>query len=109
MLTPSQLSLFLRENSTRPRKSLGQNFLIDNNIKEKIIEHCEILKEDTVLEIGPGLGELTEGLCSKAKFVYAVEKDKLFARTLKENLKSFENLEIINQDILKFPLPVKHC
>ena len=81
-------------------KSLGQHFLTDHNIIQKIIGACRISKSDTVLEIGPGLGALTFALCAQANQVIAVEKDKRLCGKLKES--PLSNLEIMNQDILKF-------
>ncbi|MBQ5883731.1 MAG: 16S rRNA (adenine(1518)-N(6)/adenine(1519)-N(6))-dimethyltransferase RsmA [Clostridia bacterium] len=82
-------------------KGLGQNFLYDENYLEKIVDAGEITKDDTVLEIGPGLGVLTEKMAPKAKKVIAVEIDNNIIPALKENLKDFDNVEIINEDILK--------
>ena len=76
MLRLSEVKSILREYNIRPSKRFGQNFLIDQNIKNKIIEFIGVSREDAVLEIGPGLGALTEDLCKKAKKVMAVEKDK---------------------------------
>jgi 16S rRNA (adenine1518-N6/adenine1519-N6)-dimethyltransferase len=86
----------------KPIKKLGQNFLIDKNILKKIIKTADLKPQDIVLEIGPGLGALTKELAKKAKKVIAVEKDSRMCQALKENLKDFNNIEIINQDILKF-------
>ncbi|MCM8778628.1 MAG: 16S rRNA (adenine(1518)-N(6)/adenine(1519)-N(6))-dimethyltransferase RsmA [Candidatus Omnitrophica bacterium] len=105
MLSLSELTKLLELYNLSPKKFLGQHFLIDKNIQEKIIANCQISNEDVVLEIGPGLGALTEELCRKAKFVYAIEKDELFCNLLKERFKLFKNLRIINDDILKFRLP----
>lgn len=88
----------------KPIKHLGQNFLIDKNIIKKIIKAADLKPRDIVLEIGPGLGALTEELAKKVKKVIAVEKDRRMYRALKENLKDFNNLEIINEDILKLKL-----
>jgi len=87
----------------RPVKYLGQNFLIDNSVLKKIIKAAELLKNDTVLEIGPGIGNLTIELAKRVKKVIAVEKDTKITEILKENLKGFDNVEIIQDDILKVP------
>jgi len=79
---------------------MGQNFLINPRILQKIIQTAD-LKNDIVLEVGPGLGTLTQELAKKAKKVIAVEKDKQMAEALKEILKDFKNIEIIQEDILK--------
>ena len=103
MLKLSEVRSILREYNIRPSKRFGQNFLIDQNIKNKIIASIELDKEDIALEIGPGLGALTEDLCKKSKKVIAVEKDKRLYAFLTKNL-SYTNLELINQDILKHDL-----
>ncbi|MCM8798854.1 MAG: 16S rRNA (adenine(1518)-N(6)/adenine(1519)-N(6))-dimethyltransferase RsmA [Candidatus Omnitrophica bacterium] len=109
MLSLSELTKIFHSYNLSPKKILGQHFLIDKNIQKKIIASCQITDEDIVLEIGPGLGALTEEICKEAKFVYAVEKDSVLSALLKERLKSFKNLKIINSDILNFPLPIKDC
>ena len=81
---------------------MGQNFLIDKNILEKIIASAEIKPDDFVLEVGPGLGTLTQALASNAKKVVAVEKDETMIEILKETLAGYKNVEVINEDILKF-------
>lgn len=86
----------------KPKKKLGQNFLVDKNIQKKIIGACAFRESDTVLEIGPGRGELTEYLVRTVSFVYAVEIDPQLSNILKEGLNHFSNLKIINKDILKF-------
>ncbi len=102
MYTKSQLEQIIKECNFHPRKSLGQSFLIDKNIKQKIIDALALTKKDVVLEIGPGFGALTGDLCKKAKKVYAVEKDKRLCNFLKNRFYDCQNLIIINQDILKF-------
>jgi len=83
------------------KKNFGQNFLIDERVLNKIIEAAEITSEDTVLEVGPGIGTLTQALARKAKKVIAVEIDKTLIPVLQEVLSDFNNIEIINNDILK--------
>ena len=85
-------------------KSLGQNFLIDGNIVRKIVEKANVTKEDYVLEIGPGIGTLTEELALNAKKVVAIELDKDLLPILDETLGKYENIEIIHGDILKVDL-----
>ena len=91
----------------KPKKHLGQNFLVDKNILQKIINSADIKSDDIILEVGPGTGILTKELAKKAKKIIAVEKDKSIIEVLKENLKDFQNIEIINEDILKFNLKEK--
>lgn len=82
-------------------KSLGQNFLVDRNILEKIVNSAEIKDTDTVIEIGTGVGTLTAELAKRAKNVVAIEIDKNLLEILNETLSDFDNVKIINNDILK--------
>lgn len=81
-------------------KSLGQNFLINSAIPVKIAEGCGVGSEDTVLEIGPGIGCLTKELAKRAKRVISVEIDKKLIPVLQETLAEFNNVTVINKDIL---------
>jgi 16S rRNA (adenine1518-N6/adenine1519-N6)-dimethyltransferase len=85
----------------KPIKYLGQNFLIDKNVVKKIIRAANLKPQDIVLEIGPGTGVLTQAIAKRVKKVIAVEKDPRMCKLLKENLKDFNNIEIISADILK--------
>jgi 16S rRNA (adenine1518-N6/adenine1519-N6)-dimethyltransferase len=96
-----QLQSIFSKYHLRPVKFRGQNFLIDENVLDKIIRAAEIKSSDTILEIGPGLGFLTERLIARAKKVIAVELDTRLCGVLKDRFKDVKNLEIINQDILK--------
>lgn len=87
------------------QKKFGQNFLIDANILEKIISAADVTNEDCVLEIGPGIGTMTQYLCENAREVIAVEIDKKLIPILREDtLSSYNNVTIINEDILKLDL-----
>jgi len=86
------------------QKKYGQNFLIDDNILNGIVEAADIDNNDTVLEIGPGLGALTGLLCRRAKKVIAVEIDKMLISILGESLAGYDNLTLINDDILKIDI-----
>jgi 16S rRNA (adenine1518-N6/adenine1519-N6)-dimethyltransferase len=99
--------LTLNQLNIKPKKYLGQNFLTDKNIIRKIVARSEISNEDTILEIGPGLGALTESLVEKAKKVIVVEVDNNLSRYLSEVFSIYNNIEIINADILEVSLP-KH-
>jgi len=90
----------LKDNLLPALKKFGQNFLIDKSILEKIIESAQLKKDDIVLEIGPGLGVLTKELAKKCEKVIAIEKDKRIIDLLKQNLQSFNNIEIIEADVL---------
>ena len=83
------------------QKKFGQNFLIDTHVLERIIEESKITKEDCVLEIGPGIGTMTQYLAENAKEVIAVEIDKALIPILEDTLKDYDNVTIINDDILK--------
>ncbi len=91
----------VKQNHFQIKKQFGQNFLTDSHILEKIVEASEVTKKDAVIEIGPGLGALTEVLCEQAGFVLAYEIDKDLLSILEQNLKAFSNYKILNQDILK--------
>ena len=83
------------------QKKFGQNFLIDTHVLEKIIEESGITKDDFVLEIGPGIGTMTQYLCENARKVAAVEIDKNLIPILADTLSAYDNVEVINEDILK--------
>lgn len=83
------------------QKKFGQNFLIDANILENIISAAEITKDDFVLEIGPGIGTMTQYLCESAREVVAVEIDKMLIPILEDTLSEYDNVTVLNQDILK--------
>ncbi len=103
--TVSEVKRICERLNIKPSKSMGQNFLIDKNILEKIIQAGEIKKDDLILEIGPGLGILTVELVKHASRVVAVEKDRRLAEYLTLNKKQLavnNNLEIVNEDALKF-------
>jgi 16S rRNA (adenine1518-N6/adenine1519-N6)-dimethyltransferase len=86
------------------QKKFGQNFLIDTHVLDKIIQAAEITREDFVLEIGPGIGTLTQYLCENAREVVAVEIDKMLIPILEDTLSEYDNVTVINQDILKLDL-----
>lgn len=85
----------------RFQKKFGQNFLVDGNILDKIIASAQLTKEDCVLEIGPGIGTMTQYLAEKAREVVAVEIDKNLIPILQDTLSAYDNVTIINEDILK--------
>ncbi len=87
--------------NVEPKKSLGQNFLFDENILRRIVDSAEITPTDHVLEIGPGIGALTRELAKRAKHVTAVELDNRLIPILEYELALFENVEVIHNDILK--------
>ena len=89
-----ETNMLLNQYGLRANKKLGQNFLINQQIIDEIIEKSQITKEDTILEIGPGLGSLTKALMQNAKRVIAVELDENMVNILKNRFNN-ENLEII--------------
>lgn len=86
------------------QKKFGQNFLIDPHVLERIVEAAGITKEDFVLEIGPGIGTMTQYLCEMAREVAAVEIDRNLIPILSETLADYDNVTVINEDILKMDL-----
>ncbi len=110
LISPKTIKELLSKYETRPSKGLGQNFLIDKAILNKIILAADIESSDTILEVGPGVGTLTQELAEMAGEVIAVEKDKTMVEILQETLKDFsaqggsasggKNIEIIQGDIL---------
>lgn len=105
MLTKNQLKDIFAKYDFKPLKRLGENYLIDSNIKNKIIDEAEIKKDDIILEIGPGFGALTIELAKSGANVYAVEKDKKAFSILNEIVKDdFPNLRLFCGDILGFDL-----
>ncbi len=101
----SELIHFLKSNGLYTKKSLGQNFLIDRDVLDTIIETANLSKDDTIVEVGPGLGTLTFELSKYCKEVIAVELDEKLAKLLKkqdtrDNNQTNSNIQIINQDIL---------
>ena len=94
----------MRKYNIAPQKKYGQNFLIDDFALDKIIENADIKKDDLVIEIGPGLGNLTKRLCEKAGQVIAVEIDSNMVKILNTEYSYLKNLIILNEDIMKIDL-----
>lgn len=86
------------------QKKFGQNFLIDGHVLDKIIAAAEVTKEDCVVEIGPGIGTLTQYLAEAARNVISIEIDKMLIPILQETLADYDNVTVINQDVLKTDL-----
>lgn len=101
---PSRLKEVLDAHGFSFTKSLGQNFLIDGNIIRKISSGANLTKDDTVLEIGTGIGTLTEELAQKSKQVLAIEIDQTLKPVLKDTLGKFDNVEVLFEDVLKVDL-----
>ena len=94
----------MRKYDLRANKRFGQNFLVDDEILQGIIESANLSDNDIVIEIGPGLGNLTEYMLKRARFVIAVEIDSNMMRVLKDRFKENEKINIINEDILKIDI-----
>ena len=104
IVNPSSTKELLKQFDFRMTKRLGQNFLIDKNILDEIIEGAELTKDDYVLEIGPGMGSMTQKLCESAGKVVAIEIDKKLIPVLSVTLAEYDNITVINGDILKLDL-----
>ena len=94
----------MKKYGIKANKDLGQNFLINNEVVENIINSSEISKEDLIIEIGPGLGTLTKELLKKAGKVVCIELDKKMIKILKDRFITSSNLEILNEDVLQVDL-----
>jgi 16S rRNA (adenine1518-N6/adenine1519-N6)-dimethyltransferase len=90
----------IKKYNIRLNKGLGQNFLTDENIVEKIVASAGVTDKDLIIEVGPGIGNMTRELCKNAGRVVAIEIDSHLIPALSENLRQFKNIEIINKDIL---------
>lgn len=101
---PSNTIEILQKYNFNFQKKFGQNFLIDPHVLEKIIEAAQITKDDCVVEIGPGIGTMTQYLAESAGRVVAVEIDRALIPILEDTLAAYDNVEIINEDILKVDL-----
>lgn len=104
LANPSNTAAILQKHGFRFQKKYGQNFLIDTHILEKIVSAADITSKDYVIEIGPGIGTLTQYLAGEAGKVIAVEIDKKLIPILNETLSDYHNIEVINEDILKVDL-----
>ena len=99
--TPSATAEIIKQYQFVFQKKYGQNFLVDANILEKIIRLSEITKDDCVIEIGPGIGTMTQYLAESAGKVIAIEIDRHLIPILEETLKEYKNVTIMNEDVLK--------
>jgi 16S rRNA (adenine1518-N6/adenine1519-N6)-dimethyltransferase len=104
-MNKKEVQLILNQLNVIPNKKLGQNFIVDSLLTKKIISISELNDNDIILEIGPGLGALTERLVKIVKKVYAVEIDRKLISFLIDKFSSFDNIEVINGDILKIDIP----
>lgn len=98
---PQNTIAVLNKYSFNFQKRFGQNFLIDTHVLDKIVRSADITKDDMVLEIGPGIGTMTQYLCEAAREVIAVEIDQTLIPILGDTLSEYDNVTVINEDILK--------
>jgi len=98
---PANTIAVLQKYNFNFQKKFGQNFLIDTHVLDKIIEESHITKDDCVLEIGPGIGTMTQYLAENAREVIAVEIDRALIPILQDTLSAYDNVTVINEDILK--------
>ena len=98
---PQETIQVLQKHDFHFQKKYGQNFLIDTHVLDKIVEAADVSEEDFVLEIGPGIGTMTQYLCEHARQVLAVEIDRNLIPILQETLSSYDNVDILQGDILK--------
>ena len=101
LINPQETIKIIQKNDFRFQKRFGQNFLIDENVLQNIIRSSEITKDDCVLEIGPGIGTMTQALAEAAGHVVAVEIDANLIPILHETLQAYDNVSIIHNDVLK--------
>lgn len=94
----------LTERGLSPRKRFGQNFMVRDDVADRIVEHCHLRPDDVVVEIGPGAGALTARIASRVRHVIAVEKDRGLVEYLQESLQGFPRIEIVSGDFLEFDL-----
>lgn len=104
LTSPSVIKEVMKKHNMRFSKSLGQNFIINERIIDEIIRRGEITEEDAILEVGPGIGVLTQALAESAHQVVAVELDNKLIPILSETLSGYHNVDIIHDDILKVDL-----
>lgn len=104
LVSPSQVRSLLQRHGLRPLKRLGQNYLIDRNVLDKIVRLAEPAESRFVLEIGPGLGTVTQALAEQAEKVVAVEIDSRLLPVLEETLGGLSNVEVVNADFLRLDL-----
>jgi len=104
LTSPVEVSRLLNKHDFKCKKRLGQNFLVDQNILQIIISSLKLNKKDCILEIGTGIGTLASALSPLVKEVISIEKDRKLTPLLKESFSSFNNIEVIFEDIMNFDL-----
>ncbi|MBQ7582691.1 MAG: 16S rRNA (adenine(1518)-N(6)/adenine(1519)-N(6))-dimethyltransferase RsmA [Lachnospiraceae bacterium] len=104
LIQPQNTFEVLRKYHFSARKKFGQNFLIDAHVLDKIMDAAQITKDDCVIEIGPGIGTMTQGLCERAGKVLAIEIDGELIPILKDTLSSYNNVSVVHADVMKTDL-----
>jgi len=105
LTSPKTIKYIMEKYGFRFSKSLGQNFIIDENVLDRIIAGADLTGEDAVLEIGPGIGVMTQVLCENCEKVVSIEIDSALIPVLNETVGMYENLKIVHKDVLKVDLP----
>ncbi|RLI13101.1 ribosomal RNA small subunit methyltransferase A [Candidatus Bathyarchaeota archaeon] len=105
MIPIKKVKAILRSYGLKPKKKLGQHFLLDERLMERLADHAQLSERDVVLDAGAGLGFLTEVLARRSGKVLAVEIDRGLVRALRDRLAGYQNVRIIEGDVLKVPLP----
>ncbi len=105
MLSRKEIKEICLKKNIRPSKKMGQNFLVCEHALEKILKAAELKKTDFVIEVGSGLGALTQGLIGNTKKVMTIEKDRRLVDFIKQRFKDIPNIKIIQNDILKIKIP----
>src|SRR5262245_44187272 len=100
----ARVKTLLAVHGLAPRKRLGQNFLIREELAERIVEHCRLEESDVAVEIGPGAGALTPRLARRVRHLVAVEMDRGLAAVLREELSGFPRVDVLEQDFLALDL-----
>jgi len=104
LTSPTTIKEIMTRHGFHFSKSLGQNFIIDEHVLERIVEGADIGENDLILEVGPGIGVMTEALCQVAKKVVAVEIDSALVPILNETVGHFDNFSLVHSDVLKLDL-----
>lgn len=104
LTSPRTIKYIMEKYGFRFSKSLGQNFIIDSNVLDRILEGSELSEEDYILEIGPGIGVMTQVLCESCAKVVSIEIDSALIPVLEETVGEFDNLKVIHNDVLKVDL-----
>ena len=99
-----ETKFLMKKYNITANKNLGQNFLIENSVIHTILDSAKISKEDLIIEIGPGLGTLTQELLQRAKKVIAIELDERMTTILNDRFRFYDNFQLIHQDVLKVDL-----